>query len=99
MSYSSSSYESSAESLNSDRSDSIHSDDSREMAWHLENILDDEGRPNNNNRHHHLRQVIQAEVMVIFFNLAIIELLYIYINCLQSYRLIRMMIWTWINLI
>lgn len=73
MSYESSSYESDNESLNSDRSDSVHSDDSREMAWHLEDINDESGFMSRNphedghtGRHHHSsRQIMQAEIMVI----------------------------------
>ncbi|KAI7890813.1 uncharacterized protein EV154DRAFT_421482, partial [Mucor mucedo] len=72
VSYESSSYETDNESLNSDRSDSVHSDDSREMAWHLEDINDESGYMSRNphedghtGRHHHgSRQIMQAEIMV-----------------------------------
>lgn len=65
-SFLSSSYDSSNESLNSDRSDSVHSDDSREMSWHLEDVTEETGfMPRNEERHRfNGRQVIQAEIMV-----------------------------------
>lgn len=72
MSDSSSSYESSNESLNSDRSDSIHSGDSRDMAWHIDNYNDESGFmprhqlefSHHNRRHRESRQVIQADIDV-----------------------------------
>jgi hypothetical protein len=70
MSESSSSYESANESLNSDRSDSIHSDDSRDMAWHLDDLNDESGfmshnqREHSSRRHRDSRQVLQAEIVV-----------------------------------
>lgn len=67
MSDSSSSYESSNESLNSDRSDSIHSEDSRDMAWHIDNFNDESGFMPRHQRefsHRESRQVIQADIDV-----------------------------------
>jgi hypothetical protein len=67
MSYSSSEYETGNESLNSDRSESIHSENDRDMPWQLDDITDGPDfllRSQHDRRNRRQRQLIEAEIMV-----------------------------------